>query len=468
MKGKVRSILTIGHPLLRRRARPVERVTGAVRKLADDLLATMYAHDGVGLAANQVGVDLRVVVADAGEGPVVLVNPEILGRTGEEVGVEGCLSVPGLAGEVVRAQEVRVRALDLRGEVRWLEASGLLARVIQHEVDHLDGILFVDRALRVWEVPPESRVRFIFMGTPEFSARVLEGLLEGEARPVAVVTRPDRPRGRGWKERPSPVKELALQKGIEIWQPERLSDPSFLDKVREAEPEVILVAGYGAILPSSLLEIPPWGGLNLHPSLLPRYRGMAPVIRALMSGEESTGVTVARMTSRVDAGDIVFQERVEILPEDNRESLERKLARVGAGLLLRALRLIARGEGLPSRSQDESQATYAPPLRPEEEWIDWTCPAREIVNLVRALAPSPGASALVGGRLIKVLRAEAVEGRGLPGEVLEVGGESFTVAAGEGAVRVLAVKPAGGRAMEAGAYLRGHRLLPGEVVSSRG
>lgn len=463
----MRSILTIGHPLLRRRARPVEKVTGAVRRLADDLLATMYAHDGVGLAANQVGVDLRVMVADVGEGPVVLVNPEILGRTGEEKGVEGCLSVPGLAGEVMRAQEVRVRALDLRGEVVWLEAAGLLARVIQHEVDHLDGILFVDRALRVWEVPPESRVRFVFMGTPEFSAQVLEGLLRGGARPLAVVTRPDRPRGRGWKEGPSPVKELAVKEGIEVWQPEKPSDPSFLEQVRKAEPEVILVAGYGAILPPSLLEIPPWGGLNLHPSLLPRYRGMAPVLRALMNGEEATGVTVVRITPRVDAGEIVLQEEVEILPQDDRGSLERRLAQVGAKLLLRVLRLVARGEGLPLRPQDETQATYAPPLRPEEEWIDWTRPARDIVNLVRALAPSPGAAAVVGGRLIKVLRAEPVEGRGLPGEVLGVGRESFDVAAGEGAVRVLAVKPAGRRAMDAGAYLRGHRLLPGEVASSR-
>ncbi len=463
----MRPILTIGDPFLRRRARPVEKVTGAVRRLAEDLLATMYAHDGVGLAATQVGVDLRVMVVDAGEGPVVLVNPEILSSAGEEVGVEGCLSVPGLAGEVARAQEVRVRALDLQGETVWLEASGLLARVIQHEIDHLNGVLFVDRALRVWEIPPESRVRFIFFGTPEFSARVLEGLLAGEARPVAVVTRPDRPRGRGWKERPSPVKELALREGIEVWQPENLSSPAFLEEVRRAEPEVLVVAGYGAILPSALLALPPWGGLNLHPSLLPRYRGMAPVIRALMNGEKVTGVTVMRMTPRVDAGEIVMQEEVEIAPDDDREILERKLARVGTKLLLRALRLIARGEGLPAKPQDESRATYAPPLRPEEEWIDWTRPAREIVNLVRALSPAPGASAFLGSRRVKILRAELTEGRGVPGEVLGVDKEGFTIAAGEGAVRVLAVKPAGGRAMDAGAYLRGHRLLPGEVVAPR-
>ncbi len=466
VSGKVMKIRTVGDPVLRRKARPVRHVNRAVRELLDRMLATMYAADGVGLAAPQVGVSKRVIVVDVGAGPVELVNPEILAAEGEELGTEGCLSVPGKAGEVRRAARVRVTGLDRDGRRVWHEAEGLFARALQHEVDHLDGILFTDRAERVWDVAPETTLRIVFMGTPEFAVPILERLVKAGCAPVAVVTQPDRPRGRGRQVLPPPVKEAALRMGLRVLQPERMRDPAFLVELAALEPDVIVTAAFGRILPPEVLGLARVACLNVHPSLLPLYRGPAPVHRALMNGDEKTGVTIIHMAEEVDAGDMVLHEEVAIDPADDREALEGKLARLGGILLLRALRLAATGE-LPRRPQDHARATYAPAVTREEEAIDWRRPARAIANLVRALAPQPGAATLIKGQPVKILKAEALEGpgAGAPGEVLEIRpGEGFVVAAGEGALLVREVKPAGGRAMSASDYLNGRQLAPGDVL----
>lgn len=468
MSGRLLRIRTIGDPVLRRRAKPVRHVNRALRQLIEDMLATMYAADGVGLAAPQVGVGKRVIVLDVGEGPLAVINPEIVAAEGEEAGTEGCLSVPGKAGEVRRAARVRVTGLDQEGRQVWHEAEGLLARAFQHEVDHLDGVLFVDRADRVWDVPPETTLRIVFLGTPAFAVTVLEGLVAAGCRPVAVVTRPDRPRGRGLAVTPPPVKEAAERLGLRVLQPERLRDPGFLAALAELRPDVVVTAAFGRVVPPEVLALAPRGAYNLHPSLLPRHRGPAPVHRALLAGEERTGVTVIHMSEEVDAGDIVLQQEVPILPEDDRGRLEERLARAGAEVLLRALRLVATGE-VPRRPQDPAAATYAPALRPEEEVINWARPAAAVVNQVRALAPTPGARTTLNGRLLQVLAAAAVPGApgAAPGTVVAVDpGEGFTVAAGEGAVLVRRVKPAGGREMEAAAFLRGHPLRPGDRLGT--
>ncbi len=499
--GRILEIRRVGDPVLRRRAKPVPRVTSSLRALVADMLATMYAADGVGLAAPQVGVSRRLIVVDVGEGPVVLFNPEVLHREGEELGTEGCLSVPGKAGEVKRAARVRVRGLDGEGRPVWHEAEGLFARALQHEVDHLDGILFVDRAERVWDVPPETNLRLVFFGTPGFGARVLEGLLAADCRVVAVVTRPDRPRGRGGKVLPSPVREAAERAGLPVLQPEGPGDAGFLEEVAALRPDVLVTAAYGRLLPPALLALPRLAALNVHPSLLPAYRGPAPVLRALLDGVERTGVTVMRMTEELDAGDVVLQREMEVGPEEDRGSLERRLAEEGARLLVQALRLLAGGE-LPARRQRAEEATYAPALRPEEERLDWAEPAVRVVNRVRALAPEPGAHTFFRGRRLQVLAASLAEGpappaegvspagaatgaataplapaagavaagdrrEAEPGEILEVRpGEGFTVAAGTGAVLVRVVKPEGGRAMTAAEFANGARLRAGERLGA--
>lgn len=464
MSVETMEILTVGAPVLRRKAKPVRRVNQSVRDLLDAMLRTMYAADGVGLAAPQVGIGKRIIVVDVGDGPVELINPEITHAEGEQTGTEGCLSVPGKAGEVRRAKTVRVTGLDRHGRRVWLEGSDLLARALQHEIDHLDGILFIDRADRVWDVPPETTLRIVFMGTPEFAVPFLQRLVAAHCEPVAVVTQPEKPRGRGMQAGPSPVKEAALACGLEVLEPEHLRDNAeFLEALRSLRPDVIVTVAYGKILPREILELPRLGCLNVHPSLLPRYRGAAPIHRALMNGDQLTGVTVMRMSEEMDAGDIVLQRELQIDPEEDRGALEARLAEAGAELLLQALRLLATGEA-PRRPQDHAAATYAPRLAREEERIDWHQPAERVINLVRALSPRPGAHTLVDGEPLKILRAAALSGApaGAPGEVVEIRpGEGFVVRAKEGAVLVRVVQPAGGRVMPAAAYLNGRPLAPG-------
>lgn len=466
--GQVRKIRTVGDPVLRKKAWPVRHINRSLETLIDDMLETMYMAEGVGLAAPQVGVSKRIIVIDVGEGPVELINPEIITTEGEGLGTEGCLSVPGKAGEVPRASRLRVSGLNREGKRVWYEAEGLFARVLQHEIDHLDGVLFIDRAERVWDVPPETELRIVFMGTPEFAVPILEKLVVKGCMVVAVVTRPDRPRGRGQRLRASPVKEAALRWNLPVLQPERPGDPSFLEELAGLRPDVIVTAAYGRILPPVLLELPARACLNVHPSLLPLYRGPAPVHRALMRGEECTGVSIMYMSEEMDAGDIVLQREMEIEPGEDRGNLEKRLAETGADLLLQALRLVA-GEEVTRLPQEHKRATYAPALAAEEEEIRWARPAREVINIIRALAPSPGARTAVGSRWIKILRASvvpALEGRTEPGRVLEVRPrEGFVVAAGEGAVLVEAVKPAGGKAMSAADYLNGNPLHAGDRLS---
>lgn len=481
---EILEIRTVGDPVLRQKARPVRHFNRALRDLLDRMRATMYAADGVGLAAPQVGVSKRVIVIDVGQGPVEVVNPEIVAREGEEAGTEGCLSVPGKAGEVRRAVRVRVTGFDRDGRRVWHEAEGLFARAFQHEVDHLDGILFIDRADRVWDVAPETTLRIVFMGSPEFAVPILERLIAADCAPVAVVTRPDRPRGRGKPLLPSPVKAAALARELTVLEPEKLRDPAFLERLAELRPDVIVTAAYGKILPREVLDLPARACLNVHPSLLPAYRGPAPIHRALMNGDERTGVTIMHMAEEMDAGDILLQQEVAVAPGEDRGALEARLADAGAALLLAALRLVAAGEA-PRRPQEHERATYAPALTPADEVIDWTRPAGAIVNQVRALSPAPGAGTTLAGALLKILRAEArpaaagapaaAPGSGpapAPGEVTEVRpGEGFGVAAGEGVVWVLRVKPAGGREMAAADFLNGRpvggrSLRPGDRLGA--
>ncbi|MBX6350780.1 MAG: methionyl-tRNA formyltransferase [Clostridia bacterium] len=460
-------ILCEPDPALRRAARPVKRVTRRVRELALRMASAMYRANGVGLAATQVGAPERLFVADVGEGLRVFVNPEILAASEETATAwEGCLSLPGLLGEVERARRVRVTALDERGRRFWLDAEGELARVIQHESDHLDGVLVLDRAKRVLELPPESRLKVAFFGTPGFAAKVLEGLVEAGVRPRLVVTRPDRPRGRGRRLQPTPVRETAEAMGIETWTPARPGDPALLREIRLRDTDVLVTVAYGRILPPELLRLPKLAAVNLHPSLLPRWRGPAPIQRAILAGDRVTGVTVMHMAEEVDAGDILLQREVPIEPDDDFGRLHDRLAEAGAEALVLALRSLASGEA-PRRPQDAGAATWAPALRPEDEWLDWREPAEAVRNRVRALTPWPGAKCRRGDEVWVVRRAEvdatAAAPAAPPGAVLAVDpGRGVLVACGAGAVWITELKPAGRRAMPAADYLRGHRVEVGE------
>jgi len=471
-------ILTVDNPLLRRKCRPVRRVTARVRAQLGEMIETMRRAEGVGLAAPQVGILRRMIVVDVGNGPIELVNPELVEASGSAVGVEGCLSVPGWVGEVERAARVRVRGLDENGRKVWIDGEGLLSRALQHEIDHLDGILFVDKAKNVMREEEfrkkRERLRVVFMGTPEFAVPSLRALEEAGYAMALVVTRPDARRGRGMCESPPPVKQAAEEMGLEVVQPENLRDPELEERLKDASPDVIAVVAYGRILPPRILRLPRLGCVNLHASLLPRYRGPAPIHWAVINGEDETGVTTILMDEGEDTGDIIMQRSTPVSPDDTAGSLHDRLAEMGAELLCETLSRLARGEARP-RPQ-EGPSSRAPGLRPEHERIDWGASARDVANLVRGLEPWPGAYTTVAGRRLKIRRGRAVSGSDpsrsngpRPGEVLGAGDEGILVACGRGgAYLVEEVQPDGGRRMRSRDYLRGHPLRAGVLLGEGG
>ncbi|MEA4892362.1 MAG: methionyl-tRNA formyltransferase [Peptococcaceae bacterium] len=316
-------------------------------------------------------------------------------------------------------------------------------------------------------------MRVVFMGTPEFAAKALEALVEAGYELPLVVTQPDRRAGRGNKLAFSDVKAKALQLGLEVYQPDRIRAPEVLERLREAAPEAIVVAAYGRILPPEILELPPLGCLNIHGSLLPAYRGAAPIQRALLDGQKVTGVTVMKMDAGMDTGDMLLQ-KVYLVPEAmDCGGLFEALAELGARALLEALPAWAQGR-LEARPQPAEGVSYAPKLGREEERIDWKETAEKIRCRIRAFSPAPGANTLFNGKEIKILSAErateregsALEagGAGAPaGTVLRlIKGKGPVVAAGEGALLLTQLRPPGKNAMSGDAYVNGYRLSPGQ------
>ncbi|HHX87637.1 MAG TPA: methionyl-tRNA formyltransferase [Firmicutes bacterium] len=303
----------------------------------------------------------------------------------------------------------------------------------------------------------------MFMGTPEFALPSLEALHLSSHRVGAVVTPPDRPRGRGLRISYSPVKKFALKAGIKVLQPASLKCPEFWQELKEISPDLIVTAAYGKILPPALLEFPPLGGINLHASLLPAYRGAAPIHRAVMAGETLTGVTVIKMTDQLDSGEILMQASEQILIEDTAGSLHDRLAAKGGHLLLQAVEALVSGTAVPV-AQDSLAASYAPPLKPEEERIDWGRSNLEIYNHIRGLNPYPGVYTGFNGKRLKVRQAAypvPEEKSAQPGEVLQIDGEAITVGTACGLLNLLEVQPAGRPVMTAGAFSRGYDIKPG-------
>ncbi len=310
-------------------------------------------------------------------------------------------------------------------------------------------------------------MKLIFMGTPDLAAACLSGLLDGGYTVTAAVTQADRPRGRGYALTPPPVKELAMARGIPVWQPTDLRAPEFLAQIREAAPDAIVVVAYGRILPPALLDCPRLGCINLHASLLPRYRGAAPIQRAIMNGETETGLTTMHMAEGLDTGDMILSERLAIRPEDNFGTLHDRMAVCGGPLLCRTLAMLATGTA-PRLVQDEAKASYAAKIRKEDCALDFRRSASELDCHIRGLSPAPLAFChRPDGRMLKILRAEPTEGSGKPGEVLALSDRregSITVACGTGALRIRELVPEGKGRMRAADYVRGRQIREKEVL----
>ncbi|MEN6520617.1 MAG: methionyl-tRNA formyltransferase [Armatimonadota bacterium] len=312
-------------------------------------------------------------------------------------------------------------------------------------------------------------MRIVFMGTSPFAVPSLEALVNAGHEIAAVVTQPDRPGGRGRSMRMSPVKQIALTLGLQVFQPERIREQNSIDHIKSFEPlDAIVVAAFGQIIPQAILNIPEYGSINVHASLLPRYRGAAPIQYAIMCGETKTGVTTMLMDAGLDTGDILLMRETEIGRDETAGDLEPRLAKIGAELLILTLDKLERGEIAP-QPQDPSQATVARSIKREEGRIDWNRPAKNIQNLVRAFTPRPGAFTILNSAQIKVHKTEVIdkitEGKA-PGEVVDITKDEIVVAAGEGGVKLIEVQPENRQKMSAGAFARGSRLNLGTLFAS--
>jgi methionyl-tRNA formyltransferase len=303
--------------------------------------------------------------------------------------------------------------------------------------------------------------RLIFMGTPQFALPSLEALISHGEEVLAVITQPDRPRGRGQRVTPSPVKELALSWKLPVLQPRSLKGPALAQQLTALGPELIIVVAYGRLLTQELLAVPALGFLNVHASLLPAYRGAAPINWALIRGERETGVTIQWMVHELDAGPIFLQERVPVMEDDNFGALSGKLAERGAVLLVQALERLRRGEAV-KEPQPQEGVTYAPPLSREMRRLNWRLPAREVAGWIRGLDPSPGAYALWRGEVLKLFAArvkKSAGGAAAPGTVLGLSSRGLEIACGQGSVLVQELQLAGHKRLTAPEFLRGHPLL---------
>lgn len=304
-----------------------------------------------------------------------------------------------------------------------------------------------------------SRPRIVFMGTPEFAVASLRACCDvGEV--VAVVTQPDKPRGRGQELAAPPVKVEAQSRQLEVLQPPRLKNTDFAEVLRSRRPDVCVVTAYGRILPKEVLEVPRQGCLNVHASLLPRFRGAAPIQRAIAAGDEKTGVCLMKMDEGLDTGGVIACRERRIGPEEDAAALFVALAELGADLLREALPAYLRGE-LRAHPQPEEGVVLAPLIDKEEGRLDFARSAAELERRLRAFTPWPGAFTTFGGALLKIHRARVVEGKGPPGELLRADAEGLVIACGEGALALLEVQPEGKRRMSAAEFTTGRRLERG-------
>jgi methionyl-tRNA formyltransferase len=303
-------------------------------------------------------------------------------------------------------------------------------------------------------------MRIVFIGAGEIGVPTLQALLKSEHEVVGVVTQPDKPVGRSQSIEPPPIRNALSGTNIPVLQPARIKDRQALEEIRALRPDVIVVMAYGQILPRDVLEIPDIGCLNLHASLLPRWRGAAPIQAAIAAGDREIGITVMYMDEGLDTGDILLQRTIDILPADTGGALHDRLAGVAPETLLESLDLLAKGKA-PRTPQDNAVATYAPKLKREDGKIDWSDPADAIERKIRAFDPWPGAFMTIstnGAHNLKIFSATVVGLRGTPGEILKCEND-LVVAAGKGALSLREVQLEGKRRMSAGQFLRGHRVL---------
>ena len=308
-------------------------------------------------------------------------------------------------------------------------------------------------------------MRVVFMGTPDFSVPTLECIIEAGHEVVGVVTQPDKAKGRGKKVVYPPVKEKALEHGPTVYQPRRAREPEFIEQMRALNPDVMVVVAFGQILPKALLDIPKYGCVNVHASLLPKYRGAAPIQWAVIRGEKVSGVTTMQMDVGLDTGDMLLKAEVPLAEDETGGSLHDKLSVLGGDLLIKTLKGLEAGTIVPEKQDDSQTGEYARMLDKSLGKIDFSMPAKEIERLIRGLNPWPSAYTSYNNKTMKLWKAKVVPGgEAVPGQILAVDKKGFTVQTGDGALQILELQMEGKKRMDAGAFLRGCQLTAGEIL----
>lgn len=312
-------------------------------------------------------------------------------------------------------------------------------------------------------------MRVVFMGTPDFSVPTLEKIIEAGHEVIGVVTQPDKAKGRGKKVLFPPVKEKALEHNLPVYQPKRAREPEFIEQMRELNPDVMVVVAFGQILPKALLDIPKYGCVNVHASLLPKYRGAAPIQWAVIRGEKVSGVTTMQMDVGLDTGDMLMKTEVALAEDETGGSLHDKLSVLGGELLIETLKGLEAGTIQPEKQDDSQTGEYARMLDKALGKVDFSMPAEEIERLIRGLNPWPSAYTFYHGKTMKLWKAKVVSAdadgeAAAPGQILSVDKKGFTVQTGDGALRILELQMEGKKRMDAGAFLRGCSMAAGEIL----
>ena len=309
-------------------------------------------------------------------------------------------------------------------------------------------------------------MKLIFMGTPDYAAQSLEAIIQAGHEVLLAVTQPDKPKGRSGELIPTPVKELALKHGIPVFQPERIKRPEAVAELRKYDAEVFVVAAFGQILSQEILDMPKHGCLNVHASLLPKYRGASPIQRVILEGEAKTGITIMQMDAGIDTGDILYQKEIPIEDDDDYETLSDKLSALGGQAIVEAMELLAQGK-LTATPQDDAQSCYAPLISKEMGKLDFSKSAISIDRQIRSMTPWPSAFTKWKGKQLKVWKAVPEKGSekaATPGEVTEVTKDSFVVATGDGSLRILELQLEGKKRMNTHDFLLGVKIAPGDVL----
>lgn len=315
-------------------------------------------------------------------------------------------------------------------------------------------------------------LKIIFMGTADFGGSVLENLADGRENKIAIITQPDRPQGRGRKILPTPIKKIALDKELEVFQPENINDEESIKKIKEFNPDIILVVAYGQILSSHILNIPKIGCINIHGSLLPKYRGAAPINRAIINGEKETGITFMFMKEKVDAGEIIFQEKIDILADETCGELYYRLSDLSASALPKFLEKIKSGK-IERISQDNKLVTFARKMNKEDGEIDWSDKGEKVYNLIRGTIPYPGAFTYYKGRKLKITRSRFLDdyqdevdtGSHKPGRVVKIEKDAILISTGDkGIIKILRLIPAGSKELTANQFANGYKIRVGDVL----